>query len=187
MQGGFNLAYYEEKTMKSDKLYEGKILNLRIDTVELPDKKYSKREIVEHPGGVAVIPVTENKSVILVKQYRKAVERFLYEIPAGKLEVNEEPRETAVRELKEETGFTSNKLTYLLEFYTSPGYCNEKIYLFLGEELLAGEQEPDSGEFIEWEEFPIEDLLKMIDRGEILDSKTIIGIYLARDYFNKKQ
>lgn len=181
------MALYEEKTMKSDKLYEGKILNLRIDTVELPDKKYSKREIVEHPGGVAVIPVTDDNSVILVKQYRKAVERFLYEIPAGKLEINEEPRQTAVRELKEETGYTANKLTYLYEFYTTPGYCNEKIYLFLGEELVEGEAVPDSGEFIESVKIHIDDLLKMIDRGEIIDSKTIIGIYLAKEYFNKKQ
>ncbi len=181
------MALYEEKTMKSDKLYEGKILNLRIDTVELPDKKYSKREIVEHPGGVAVIPVTDDNSVILVKQYRKAVERFLYEIPAGKLELNEEPRQTAVRELKEETGFTANKLTYLYEFYTTPGYCNEKIYLFLGEELVEGEAVPDPGEFIESVKIHIDDLLKMIDRGEIIDSKTIIGIYLAKEYFNKKQ
>ncbi len=181
------MALYEEKTMKSDKLYEGKIVNLRIDTVELPDKKYSKREIVEHPGGVAVIPVTEHNSMILVKQYRKAVERFLYELPAGKLELNEEPRETAVRELKEETGYVANKLTYLYEFYTSPGYCNEKMYLFLGEDLVEGTAEPDSGEFIVCEELKIEDLLKMIDRGEIMDAKTIIGIYLARDYFKAKQ
>lgn len=180
------MAVFEEKTMKSDKLYEGKIVNLRIDTVELPDKKYSKREIVEHPGGVAVIPICEDNSLIIVKQYRKAVEKFLYEIPAGKCELNEEPRETAERELKEETGYTANKLTYLFEFYTSPGYCNEKIYLFLGEDLIEGEQEPDSGEFIELHKFKIEDLLKMIDRGEIMDGKTIIGIYLARDYFDKK-
>ena len=113
---------FEEKAMKSDKLYEGKILNLRIDTVELPDKKYSKREIIEHPGGVGVIPLTEDNCIILVKQYRKAVERFLLEIPAGKLELNEEPRETGIRELKEETGFIAEKMEYLLEFYTSPGF-----------------------------------------------------------------
>lgn len=181
------MALYEEKTMKSDKLYEGKIVNLRIDTVELPDKKYSKREIVEHPGGVAVIPVTEDNKLVLVKQFRKPVERFLYEIPAGKLEINEEPRETAVRELKEETGYTANKLSYLYEFYTSPGFSNEKIYLFLGEDLVEGEAEPDSGEFIESESIAIEDLLKMIDRGEILDAKTIMGIYIAEQYFKQKK
>lgn len=176
---------YEEKTMKSDKIYEGKILNLRIDTVELPDKKYSKREIVEHPGGVAVIPITKDNTLILVKQYRKAVERFLLEIPAGKLEVNEDPRETALRELEEETGFKANKLEYLMEFYTSPGFSNEKIYLFLASDLTKGEQSLDLGEFIESQEYNIDDLLKMVQRGEILDSKTIIGIQFAKKHLDK--
>ncbi len=178
---------FEEKTMKSDKLYEGKLLNLRVDTVELPDKKYSKREVIEHPGGVGVIPITEDNSIILVKQYRKAVERFLLEIPAGKLELNEEPRETALRELKEETGFTANKLEYQLEFFTSPGFSNEKIYLFLAYDLIEGEAIPDIGEFVEIEKYKINDLIKMVERGEIIDSKTIIGIYLAKKHLDKKQ
>lgn len=178
---------FEEKTMKSDKVYEGKIVNLRIDTVELPDKKYSKREIVEHPGAVGLIPITEDNCVILVKQFRKPVEKFLLEIPAGKLELNEEPRETAIRELKEETGFEAGKIEYLLEFYTSPGFSNEKIHLFLATDLIEGEAIPDSGEFVEKVKISIEDLLKMVDRGEIVDSKTIIGINLADKYINKKK
>ncbi|WP_034429000.1 NUDIX hydrolase, partial [Caldisalinibacter kiritimatiensis] len=120
---------FEEKTMKSEKIYEGKILNLRIDTVELPDKKYTKREIVEHPRAVAIVPITAKGEIILVKQYRKPVEKELLEIPAGKLEVGEEPKTCAIRELKEETGVTANKLTYLFEFFTSPGFSNEKMYL----------------------------------------------------------
>ncbi len=178
---------FEEKTMKSDKLYEGKMLNLRVDTVELPDKKYSKREIVEHPGGVAVIPIVDNDSLILVKQYRKAVEKFLLEIPAGKVEINEEPRITAIRELKEETGYSTDKMEYLMEFYTSPGFTNEKIYLFLATDLVKGEASPDTGEFIEVEKFKIDALIKMIERGEIIDSKTIIGINLAKKYLDDKQ
>lgn len=178
---------FEEKTMKSDKLYEGKLLNLRVDTVELPDKKYSKREVVEHPGGVGIVPVTEDNCIVLVKQYRKAVERFLLEIPAGKLELNEEPRETALRELKEETGFEANKIEYLLEFYTSPGFTNEKIYLFLASDLIEGSPEPDSGEFIEYEKYKIDDLIKMIELGDIIDSKTIIGINFAKRYLERKQ
>ena len=178
---------FEEKTMKSDKVYEGKIVNLRIDTVELPDKKYSKREIVEHPGAVGLIPITEDNCVILVKQFRKPVEKFLLEIPAGKLELNEEPRETAIRELREETGFEAGKIEYLLEFYTSPGFSNEKIHLFLATDLIEGEATPDSGEFVEKVKISIEDLLKMVDRGEIVDSKTIIGINLADKYINKKK
>ncbi|NLV88609.1 MAG: NUDIX hydrolase [Tissierellia bacterium] len=176
---------FEEKTMKSDKLYEGKMLNLRVDTVELPDKKYSKREIVEHPGGVAVIPIVDNDSIILVKQYRKAVEKFLLEIPAGKLEINEEPRVTAIRELKEETGYTTDKMEYLMEFYTSPGFTNEKIYLFLATDLVKGEADPDDGEFLEVEKYDMDTLIKMIERGEITDSKTIIGINLAKKYLEE--
>lgn len=177
---------FEEKTMKSEKIYEGKILNLRVDTVELPDKKYSKREIVEHPGGVGIITITNDNSLVLVKQYRKAIEDFLWEIPAGKLEVNEEPRETAIRELREETGYEANKLTYITEFYTSPGYCNEKIHLFFAEELIEIESHPDPGEFIEKTIVSLDDLLKMLDRGEIVDSKTIIAIYFAKQYLQDK-
>lgn len=178
--------FFEEKTMKSEKIYEGKVVNLRIDTVELPDKKYSKREIVEHPGAVGIIPVTDDDCIILVKQFRKAVEKILLEIPAGKLEVNEEPRETATRELKEETGFDSGKMEYLLEFYTSPGFSNEKVYLFLASELIEGVPCPESGEFIETVKISIVDLLKMVDRGEIVDSKTIIGINLANKYIKSR-
>jgi ADP-ribose pyrophosphatase len=177
---------YEEKTMKSEKIYEGRILNLKVDTVELPDKKYSKREIVEHPGSVAIIALTDDNSLVLVKQFRKSIEDFIWEIPSGKLEVNEEPRETAVRELKEETGYEAGKLTYITEFFTTPGFCNEKIFLFLAENLIEGEACPDSGEFIEKDIIPLDELLKMIEKGEIVDSKTIIAIYTAKRYLQNK-
>lgn len=177
---------FEEKTMKTEKIYEGKMLNLRIDTVELPDKKYSKREIVEHPGAVAIVALTNQNEIVLVKQYRKAVERELLEIPAGKLEIGEEPKETAIRELKEETGYTSSKIEYLLEFYTSPGFSNEKIYLFLANELIEGQAEPEKDEYIELVKVKLEDLIDMIDKGEIIDSKTIIGAMVARDYLSNK-
>ena len=177
---------FEEKTMKSEKIYEGKILNLKVDTVELPDKKYSKREIVEHPGGVGIITITDDNCLVLVKQYRKAIEDFIWEIPAGKLEVNEEPRETAIRELREETGYEAKKLTYLTEFYTTPGYCNEKIHLFLAENLIEVESCPDPGEFIEKSIMPLDELIKMLDRGEIMDSKTMIAIYIAIRYLQEK-
>ncbi|QQY80630.1 ADP-ribose pyrophosphatase [Keratinibaculum paraultunense] len=173
---------YEEKTMKSEKIYEGKIVNLRIDTVELPDKKYSKREIVEHPGSVGIIPITDDSHIILVKQFRKPVEQNLLEIPAGKIEINEEPKETAFRELCEETGFVANKLEYLFEFYTSPGFSNEKMYLFVAKELVKREADPDDDEYIEVLKVKIEDSINMILRGEIVDSKTIIGILYAQQY-----
>lgn len=177
---------YEEKTMKTENIYKGKILNLRIDTVELPDKKYSKREIVEHPGSVAIIPITDDGEIILVKQYRKAVENSLLEIPAGKLEINEEPKETAIRELKEETGIIAENLEYICEFYTSPGFSNEKIYLFIATGLLKGTPNLDDGEYIEITKVQLEELANMIKKGEVLDSKTIIGTYMAIEYLEDK-
>lgn len=177
---------FEEKTMKCERVYEGKILNLKIETVELPDKKYSKREIVEHPNGVGIIPIIDDKNMIMVKQYRKAVEKIMLEIPAGILEVNEEPRDAALRELKEETGFDADEIKYMMEFYTSPGYCDEKIYLFLAEDLKEGEAIPDSEESVEHEVYAIDELVKMVNRGEIVDSKTIIGINIAQNYLLSK-
>ncbi|MBZ2173769.1 NUDIX hydrolase [Schnuerera sp. xch1] len=178
---------YKEKTMKSDRIYEGKIVNLRIDTVEIPDKKYSKREIVEHPGAVGIIPITDDGYIILVKQFRKSVEKVLLEIPAGKIEINEEPKETALRELSEETGYNANGMEYLFEFYTSPGFSNEKVYLFLATELIQGEADPEVDEYIEVEKFKIEDLVDMVHRGEINDSKTIIAIFYAEKYFKQNK
>ena len=111
----------------------------------------------------------------------------MLELPAGKLELNEEPGETAKRELKEETGITANKLEYLLEFYTSPGFTDEKLYLFLAKGLIEGEPDPDEGEFVKTEKIKIEDLMKMVDRGEILDGKTIIGLQYAKKFIDSKK
>jgi len=176
---------YEEKTMKSEKIYEGKILSVRIDTVELPDKKYSKREIVEHPGAVAIIPITDDGEIILVKQFRKAVESELLEIPAGKLEIGEEPLNCAIRELKEETGYTAKELNHVLEFFTSPGFSNEKMHLYIATGLEDGEAEPESDEYIDVIKIKIDELVKMINDGTIIDSKTIIGILMANNIHNK--
>lgn len=166
---------YEEVTIKSEEIYSGKVVNLKVDTVELPDKKYSKREIVQHSGGVGVVAI-KGDNIILVKQYRKAVEKELIEIPAGKLELNEEPIETARRELQEETGYLSNDLRYLTEFYPTPGYCTEKIHIFITYDIVAGEQDLDEHEYIEVMEVPIKEAYEMVIKGEIVDAKTIIGI-----------
>ncbi len=177
---------FQEKTMKSDKVYEGKVINLRVDTVELPDKKYSKREVIEHPGSVAIVSLREDNKIVLVKQYRKPVERFLLELPAGKMEINEEPRETALRELEEETGYKAGKLEYLIEIFPTPGISDEKIYLFLARDLEEGKLNLDPGEFIDIEEIEISQLEKMILRGEIMDAKTIVGINYVKSYMENK-
>ena len=170
-----------EKTLKTERIYEGKVINLRVDTVELPDKKYSKREIVEHPGAVGIIGVNNDGKVILVRQYRKAVDDFLLEIPAGKMEPREDPLECAKREFKEETGYSASSFYALSHCYTSPGFSNEKIYLFKAENLFKGVAEPDEDEYIEVVEIPFDQALEKIDKGEIRDSKTIIAILMANE------
>lgn len=175
---------YEEKTVKSDMIYEGRILNLRVDTVELPNQKYSKREIVEHGKAVALIPIKEDK-IIFVRQYRIAVGKVLIELPAGLVESNEEPRETAVREMEEEIGYTSEDLEYLFDSLSSPGFTNERTSYFLARNLIEKQGIPDEDEFIETVELTLEEALEMIEDGEISDSKTIIGVLYASRILNK--
>lgn len=170
----------EEVTIKSEKIYEGKILNLRIDTIELPDKKYTKREVVEHSGGVGVVAITDEDKIVLVKQYRQAISKEMLEIPAGKLELNEEPRITAIRELKEETGYSTDNLKYITEFYPTPGYCNEKIHVYMADKLKPGEQDLDEHEYVEVVEMPFDEAYEKTLNGDISDAKTIIGILLAK-------
>lgn len=166
----------KEITVKSEKVFEGKIINLRVDTVELQNQKYAKREIVEHKGASAVIAINENNELILVKQYRKAVEEFLLELPAGKINVAEEPRECAFRELREETGYEAEKITEIYEIYSSPGFSNEKIHLFIAENLTLTTTNFDDDENIEVLIINKEEAVKMLESGQITDSKTLVGI-----------
>lgn len=165
-----------EITVKSEKIFEGKIINLRVDTVELDNQKYAKREIVEHKSASAILAVNEKNEILLVRQYRKAVEDFIYEIPAGILNIAEEPVECALRELKEETGYEAKKINQLYEFYTSPGFTNEKCYLFLAEELMLSSTNFDEDECIETIAVSKDEAKKMIETGRIMDSKSLIGI-----------
>lgn len=175
---------FEEKTMKSEKIYEGRIINVKIDTIELPNKKYSKREIVEHPGAVGIVPITANGEIILVRQFRKAVEKALLEIPAGRLETDEEPSQCAIRELKEETGYTAKNIKKMFEFYSAPGFSTEKIYVYLAQDIIKGAPQPDEGEYIEVIKMPLEEALEKVRTGEIRDSKTIIAILSYFSFYN---
>ncbi len=170
-----------EKTLKTERIYEGKVINLRVDTVELPDKKYSKREIVEHPGAVGIIGISNEGQVILVRQYRKAVDDFLLEIPAGKMEPKEDPLECARREFKEETGYSASNFHFLSQCYTSPGFSNEKIFLYKAENLFKGIAEPDEDEYIEIVKIGFTKALAKIAKGEIQDCKTIMAILMAKE------
>lgn len=166
----------DEKTMKSERIYEGKVINLRVDTVELPDRKYSKREIVEHDGAVGILAVTGEGKLIFVKQFRKSVEEILLEIPAGRIETDEAPIDCAKRELEEETGFKANSMSKMMDFYTSPGFSNEILHIYLAQNLSPGTASPDEDEYIEVIYLTLDEALTRLEAGEIKDSKTIIAI-----------
>ncbi|NLJ33661.1 MAG: NUDIX hydrolase [Firmicutes bacterium] len=164
------------KTLKSNYVYQGKILALRIDEVEFPAGMIGKREVVEHPGAVGIIALTEDNEVVLVKQFRQATGDNMWEIPAGKLEPGEDPQGCAIRELKEETGFTARHWQKLTSFYTSPGFANEILHLYFARGLKAGEQNLDPGEYINTSLLPLPQALSWVRRGQICDAKTIIGL-----------
>lgn len=174
-----------EKTIKSERIYEGKIINLRVDTVELLEGEESSREIIEHSGGAAIIPITKDNKIVMVRQFRKPVEDFLLEVPAGKLDKGEDPSVCAARELKEETGYEACDIKFLFSVYSSPGFSNETLYIYLAKDLVSGEVNPDEGEYIEVESYTIDELLNMIYNGEIKDGKTIISIMAAKDFISK--
>ena len=172
---------YVEKTVKKNYIYQGKILTVRRDDAQLPDGKPCIREIIEHSGGVAVAAVTDDNKMILVRQYRKAAEQDILEIPAGRRENNEDPMIAAMRELREETGYTAQKFSHLTSFYATIGYCTEVIHVYLATGLTPGETDFDEHEAIEMECYPIDELKQMIFDGEIVDGKTITAILLAAE------
>lgn len=169
---------FEEKTIETENIFEGKIISLQVDQVSLPDGNTSEREIVKHPGAVAVIPITTDGKIIFVEQYRKPLERSLVEIPAGKMEPNEAPEVTAVRELEEETGYTTDNLTYVTSFYTSPGFANEIIHLYYTDKLekLKVEVLGDEDEFVELIELTLAEADQFEREQRIFDAKTAYAL-----------
>ena len=168
-----------EKTVQKNYLYKGKIVSLRCDDAVLPDGKPCKREIVEHNGGAAILCV-ENGQVVLVRQFRYAYGEELLEIPAGKLECGEDPMKAAMRELEEETGLKAEKLNLIFTLYPTPGYTNEKIYIYEAHGIIVGAQHLDEDEFLSVVRVPVQEAVAMVKRGEICDSKTIAALlYLA--------
>ncbi|GIN38259.1 MULTISPECIES: NUDIX hydrolase [Heyndrickxia] len=169
---------FEEKTIHTEKVFEGKVVRLQIDDVELPNGKTSKREIIKHPGAVAVLALTPENKIVLVEQYRKPMERALVEIPAGKLEPGEKPEVTAVRELEEETGYECNRLDHIISFYTSPGFADELIHLYLATGLRKKEnpRAADEDEFVELIEVSLEEAIQLVKEQKIFDAKTAYAI-----------
>lgn len=162
----------------SELIYKGKVFDIRIDEIREGDIEY-KREIVVHKGSAVVIPVFDDGTVALVRQYRHAAGKYLLEICAGTLNAGEDPEVGAKRELEEEIGVTAAQIEKLCEFYVSPGFLTEKMHLYLATGLTITEQNLEADELLTVERFSIDDLLKMIERGEIEDAKTIIGVTLA--------
>ena len=165
-----------EKTISSEMCYRGKVLNLRVDQVELPNGNRSQREVVEYPGAVTVVPLTGDGEVLMVQQYRYAVAEELLELPAGKLEPGENPADAALRELMEETGFSAREMKLLLSFYTTPGFSTEKMYLYLATGLSPGSPDPDPDEFISVVGVELSRVPAMIQEGLIRDAKSIVGL-----------
>jgi ADP-ribose pyrophosphatase len=169
----------KEKTLHTERIYKGKIINLRVDTVQLPSGRTTKREIVEHDACTAIVALDAEGRVLLVRQYRKPVEKALLEIPAGGVDRGEKPLEGALRELEEETGYTAERWEKLSMFYTSPGFCTEEMHLYLATELKPLKRKHDDDENIELVPTPLKDTLKLIASGEICDAKSIAGLLLA--------
>jgi ADP-ribose pyrophosphatase len=165
-----------EQTIESHYLYRGRIVVLRVDTVRLPDGQTTKREIVEHPGAVAMLPLDEEGNVYFVRQYRKPAERYVLEIPAGTREPGEPVDVCLHRELREETGLLAGQVEKLAGYYSAIGFCTEFIEVFLVRQLSHGQAGPDADESIETVSVPLQEALAMVERGEIIDAKTIIGL-----------
>ncbi len=169
----------EEKTLYEEELYRGRIITVKRHRVRLPDGRESWREVVEHPGAVAVLPVLHDGRLLLVRQYRKAVEEVLLEVPAGKLDPGEAPEAAARRELWEETGLEAEALQFLFSFYTSPGFADERIFLYLARISQLGPQRPaalDADEFVQPVTITLEEGMRWLAEGRIRDAKTVAAL-----------
>lgn len=177
----------ESPRLATARVYSGRVLNLDVDRVRFPDGSEGELEMVRHSGASAVVPFVsdpagDDPQLLLIRQYRYAAESYLFEIPAGRLDPGESPLDCAVRELREETGCTAERVEPLTSFYTTPGFTDERIHLFMASGLSMGESRRERDEFIEVVTHPLSEVLAMIERGEIVDGKTLVGILFAAGY-----
>ena len=168
-----------ETKLESEKIFDGKLLHIRKDRVRLPNGGEAYREWVKHPGAAAIIPLTDDGEIILVRQYRYPIDEVTLEIPAGKLDAaGEDPLECAKRELSEETGYTANEYIYLTKLATSVGFSDEVIYIYAAKGLVAGKQHTDEDEFINVIKVPLQEAVEMVLDGRINDGKSITAIFM---------
>ena len=171
------------RIVKSDVIYSGKVFNIKVDQIEYNTGNKAVREVAEHPGGAVVVPVTEEGKIVMVTQHRFPVNEILLELPAGKLSKGEDPKLCAVRELEEETGYKSDNVNELGSIFTTPGYSTEKLWIYLAKDLKPGNHNREEGEFgMQVFELSLKEVEEKIYNGEIVDGKTICGIFLAKSY-----
>jgi len=174
----------DHEILSSEPVYEGKVVKLYRDRVRLPDGREATWERIVHQGAVGIVPLLENGNVLLVRQYRNALDDVILEIPAGKLEPGEAPDDCADRELVEEVNMRAGELIKLSEFYNSPGYSNEYFHLYLASDLSPEQGETEEDEFLEIEEISLSDALGMVTDGYIVDAKSVMGLALTRLYLD---
>lgn len=176
---------FREKTVKQDYIFKGEVINLRVDTVTTPSQNTATRELVEHPGGVCVLPLDKDGTVIMEWQYRRPFDINTFEIPAGKLHFGEDPLECGKRELEEETGMCARNYVYLGKMYPTPGFCTEVVHMYLATDLYEGNLNRDDDEFIEIERVQLTELVDKVLKGEIEDAKTSIAIMKVNEMKNR--
>lgn len=173
------MSHLTEKFLKSKEVFTGNLLTVYCDQVELPNGKEASREFIRHPGAIAVVPVTNDGKIVLVRQYRYPVGKNMLEVPAGKLDKGEQPDQCVLRELEEETGYVAKNIRKLSSIYTTPGFTDEVIHLYIAEELTLAKQCPDEDEFLDVEVYTKEEIRAMIEDGTINDAKSMLALLLA--------
>ncbi|MDO4556069.1 MAG: NUDIX hydrolase, partial [Lachnospiraceae bacterium] len=164
------------KSIKKELVYKGSIIDVYKDHVKMPDGKMVEWDFVDHKGAAAVLPITKDGKVVMVKQYRNALDRITLEIPAGGINPGETPMESAIRELTEETGYISEKVCHLKDMVSAIGFCNETIYIYLAADLKPAKQHLDEDEFVDVVEYPLEEVMDLILTNQIIDGKTIAAV-----------
>jgi ADP-ribose pyrophosphatase len=174
------MSQLTEKFLDTKVVFEGNLLKVFSDKVDLPNGKEASREFIKHPGAVAVVPITQEGNIVLVRQYRYPVGKTMLEVPAGKLDKGEHPDACVLRELEEETGYVAKNIRKLTSIYTTPGFTDEVIHLYVAENLTLSKPSPDEDEFLDVEIYTKEEVKAMIDDGRINDAKTMLALLLAQ-------